>query len=188
MPDKHPHHHKNPFPVRGAFSEDLADIQRELKPQHLLHGEIIDHPGALRKLVERHHLESRRDGQNLVYDDRFFEDNALIMVYGQQGSSSLRYVFGQAQDTGTLIDITLLRIDPEIGTTDMVLHGFLVGISRDVLYDNAGAPKHLNINERAEPAAPTEEGAPLTREDLMLGDLRVFMTPQELGSMLKFRT
>ncbi len=148
------------IPVRGSFNEKLAVIQQELAEQNLLHGEVIEDASSLQALIARYHLESLADGQNLAYDDSFFAENALIMVYGQQGSSSLGYLFEQIQDNGALIGITLLRIDPEFGTTDMVLHGYLVEISRENLVDENGQLKALNITERALPAPSTEDDAP----------------------------
>lgn len=61
------------------------------------------------------------------YDDAFFENNSLLMIYVTSGSGSLRYgVSGVSIENGELCVHVKLTNNPEIGTCDMA--GWLIAV------------------------------------------------------------
>lgn len=64
------------------------------------------------------------------YDDAFFENNYLLMIYVTSGSGSLRYgVSGVSIENGELCVHVKLTNNPEIGTCDMA--GWLIAVEAE---------------------------------------------------------
>ena len=62
-----------------------------------------------------------------VYDDAFFENNSLLMIYVTSGSGSFRYgVSGVSVENGELCVHVKLTRAPEIGTCDMA--GWIIAV------------------------------------------------------------
>jgi len=170
------------FPIKGDFHEALANAQKELreKGEGQLFGLLIDNTDAWEKAIETYGFESAREGQTLNYSDAYFENYALLLVFADQGSSSVQYQFGKAEATDFLIDVTLEQYLPEIGTTDIVMKGFVAGLEKESLYLQDGSPKPLNITQRTIPVVTDTPVDDLTIEDLRLGNLSVRLAALEL--------
>lgn len=168
------------FPIKGGYHEGLALEQEALKEKGQLFGLLIDSTEDWTEAIETYRFESAREGQGLNYGDDYFESYALLIVFAEQGSSSIQYQFGKAEATDSLIDVTIEQYLPEIGTADMVLKGFVAGMEKDALYLPDGSPKPLNITQRT--ISPTTDTPvdDLTVEDLRLGNLSVRLAALEL--------
>jgi hypothetical protein len=168
------------FPIEGGYHEGLALEQEALKEKGQLFGLLIDNTEDWTEAIEAYRFESAREGQGLNYGDDYFESYALLIVFAEQGSSSIQYQFGKAEATDSLIDVTIEQYLPEIGTADMVLKGFVAGMEKDALYLPDGSPKPLNITQRT--ISPTTDTPvdDLTVEDLRLGNLSVRLAALEL--------
>jgi hypothetical protein len=145
-----------------------------------LFGLLIDNTAAWEKAIETYGFNSAREGQTLNYGDAYFETYALLLVFADQGSSSVQYQFGKAEATDYLIDVTLEQYLPEIGTTDIVMKGFVAGLEKESLYLQDGSPKPLNITQRTIPVVTDTPVDDLTIEDLRLGNLSVRLAALEL--------
>jgi len=170
------------FPIIGDFHEGLAEAQSALreKGEGQLFGLLIDNTAAWEKAIETYGFNSAREGQTLNYGDAYFESYALLLVFADQGSSSVQYQFGKAEATDYLIDVTLEQYMPEIGTTDIVMKGFVAGLEKESLYLQDGSPKPLNITQRTIPVVTDTPVDDLTIEDLRLGNLSVRLAALEL--------
>lgn len=168
------------FPIKGGYHEGLAQEQEALKEKGQLFGRLIDSTEAWTAAIETYGFESDREGQRLSYGDAYFESYALLIVFADQGSSSVMYQFGKAEATEFLIDVTLEQYLPEIGTTDMVMKGFVAGLDKDALYLLDGSQKPLNITQRTIPPTTETPVDDLTVEDLRLGNLSVRLAALEL--------
>lgn len=170
------------FPIKGDFHEGLADEQEKLreKGDGQLYGLLIDNTAAWHEAIETYGFESAREGQTLNYDDAYFKNYALLIVFAEQGSSSVQYQFGKAEATDYLIDATLEQYLPEIGTTDIVMKGFVAGMEKETLYLPDGSPKPLNITQRTIPVVTDTPVDDLSIEDLRLGNLSVRLAALEL--------
>lgn len=170
------------FPIIGDYHEGLAEAQEALreKEEGQLFGLLIDNTAEWEKAIEAYGFESAREGQTLNYSDVYFEKYALLIVFAEQGSSSVQYQFGKAEATDFLIDVTLEQYLPEIGTTDIVMKGFVAGLEKEALYLPDGSPKPLNITQRTIPVVTDTPVDDLTIEDLRLGNLSVRLAALEL--------
>jgi len=170
------------FPIKGDYHEALAEAQEALheKGDSQLFGLLIDNTAAWNDAIETYGFESAREGQTLNYGDAYFENYALLIVFADQSSSSIQYQFGKAEATDYLIDATLEQYLPEIGTTDIVMKGFVAGLEKETLYLPDGSPKPLNITQRTIPAVTDTPVDDLSIEDLRLGNLSVRLAALEL--------
>lgn len=60
------------------------------------------------------------------YDEAFFEDNTLLLVYVGEGSGSIRHKVLNVTRKGQKLNVEIERIVPEIGTCDMA--GWLIAV------------------------------------------------------------
>jgi hypothetical protein len=173
------------FPVSGAYNEELYQKQEQLKGINQIYGIIIEDRAALESLKNKYNLESSLEGQNLDYPDEFFKNNAIIAVFPEQGSSSVKYIFGKAEATDYLIDITIEQYLPEVSTADIVNRGFIIGFSKEKLYLEDKKLKPLNITQRTIlPTMGKVDKSELTIEDLMLGNIRVQIAESQLNFVM----
>jgi hypothetical protein len=168
------------FPILGGYHEDLALEQEALRAKGLLFGILIDNEADWKAAIEKYGFESAREGQTLEYDSEYFENFALLLVFTDQGSSSILYQFGKAEATDTLIDVTLEQYMPEMMTTDIVMKGFVAGLDKKNLYLADGSLKPLNITQRTIPVVYDTPRDELTVDDLRLGNLAVYLAALEL--------
>jgi hypothetical protein len=141
---------------------------------------MIDSAEEWDAAIEKYKFESAREGQTLDYNADYFEKYALLLVFADQGSSSVQYQFGKAEATDFLLDVTLEQYLPEMGTTDIVMKGFVAGLEKSDLYLKDGRKKPLNITQRTIPAVTDTPRDELTIEDLRLGNLTVRLAAIEL--------
>jgi hypothetical protein len=168
------------FSVQGSYHEALYQTQTTLRDQGQLFGILIDNAADWKSARTLYKFESARTGQTLDYEDDYFRAYALLLVFGDQGSSSVQYQFGKSESTDSLIDVTLEKYVPEIGTTDMVMKGFVAGLEKTNLYLSDGAKKPLNITQRIIQIPSDTARDDLATYDLKLGNLSVYLTPLEL--------
>lgn len=168
------------FPIRGDYHEALYLEQAALREKGLLFGLLIEDTAAWNHAVETYGFISDRIGQTLNYADVYFENYALLIVFADQGSSSIQYQFGKAEATDFLIDVTLEQYLPEIMTEDIVMKGFVVGLEKTGLHFSDGTQKPLNITQRSIPLTYGTPSSELTVEDLRLGNLAVRLAALEL--------
>lgn len=60
------------------------------------------------------------------YDEAFFEDNTLLLIYVGEGSGSIRHKVWNVTRKGQKLNVEIERIVPEVGTCDMA--GWLITV------------------------------------------------------------
>ena len=65
------------------------------------------------------------------YDEAFFRDNVLAVIYLEEGSGSVSHSVTGVRRVGDSIEIHVRREIPEVGTCDMAYWAIAAAISRE---------------------------------------------------------
>jgi hypothetical protein len=68
-----------------------------------------------------------------VYDDAFFGEKALLVLYASETSGSIRHAVEEVRVEGDGLSVLVCAIVPEIGTDDMADWFIVVALEKDVL-------------------------------------------------------
>jgi len=72
-----------------------------------------------------------------IYDETFFENHRLYIMYVWAGSGSIKHTVTGAEENGSTLDITITREYPQLGTADMAGYALTVSLNKEdaVKYD-----------------------------------------------------
>ena len=87
------------------------------------------------KMAEYFSLEREYNDEIVKYDEAFFEQNDLLMIYVWEGSGSVRHeITGLKKDQNNVLTVTINRRVPEAGTADMAGYAVVVPISKQIAH------------------------------------------------------
>ncbi|MBQ9765001.1 MAG: hypothetical protein IJW18_02235 [Lachnospiraceae bacterium] len=102
---------------------------------------IIDNKKALdiivNELKENQSVWNSVDDVSGLYNEDFFEKNAVLLVYISEGSGSIRHEVTNVVLKGKDLYVYIDRIVPEVGTCDMAGWFVMVEVDKDILADNS---------------------------------------------------
>ena len=78
------------------------------------------------------------------YDESFFEEKSLVLVLISEGSGSVSHKLKDVKFNGDVVDITIKRNVPEIGTCDMAETTIIFEVSKE----EANTIKDVNLIQK----------------------------------------
>lgn len=84
---------------------------------------------------------------SLNYTKDYFRNRAILLVYPEQGSSSLSYTVDEVDEYKDHLEVLIEKYIPSEVTTDMINHGLLIEIHRE----SVNNPVNIKIIEEHPP-------------------------------------
>lgn len=117
----------------GAFFENALNFEKlEGKYEKSMPIYRVDTKGELNAFKEsyndRLHIDSNDEEKIAKYNDKFFKDNSLLIVYVESGSGSFEYAFDSISITRESVCVHVIRTNnPKVITHDMA--GWLITVA-----------------------------------------------------------